>query len=374
MIKVCIIIINYNSWADTIGCLESVLRNSYVEYQIVVVDNNSPNRSMDYLKAWAEGKLNVWINPDNPLRSLSYPPVFKPIPYVYYTREEAEKGGDSEKEKDLKKLSRNHNSINMQYPLVFVQSRKNLGFGGGNNVGIKYAIKCDADCILLLNNDTIVDKDFLDKMVEIDEDGPNIGIIGPKILNIDGTQQTSFWKFHSYLNVFSHAILFNLFGNFYKYRKPSGLMDVDVVCGACMLLKMKVFEDIGLFDENFFLYSEETDICYRAKRKNYKIIHYSESNIVHFGARSSTKLSKIAVLNSYKSKIYFFHKHFGEIKASILEKFLIIGLYERMFLLMLKNMISRDKTSTQYVNNMKEVLIWYNHIYKQNIKRCTDEI
>ncbi|WP_211325081.1 glycosyltransferase family 2 protein [Hydrogenothermus marinus] len=90
--KVYIIILNYNGWADTIECLESVLRNDYPNYQVIVVDNDSPNNSMEYIKAWAEGKLDVWVKPNHSLRYLSHPPIKKPIPYVYYNREEAEKG------------------------------------------------------------------------------------------------------------------------------------------------------------------------------------------------------------------------------------------------------------------------------------------
>jgi len=91
MSKVYIIILNYNGWADTIECLESVLRNDYPNYQVVVVDNNSPNNSMEYIKAWAEGKLDVWINSENPLRKISFPPIPKPFPYLFYTREEVKR-------------------------------------------------------------------------------------------------------------------------------------------------------------------------------------------------------------------------------------------------------------------------------------------
>jgi GT2 family glycosyltransferase len=136
--KVYIILINYNGWADTIECLESVLRNDYPNYQVIVVDNNSPNNSIEYLKAWAEGKLDVWVNSDNPLRNLSFPLVPKPIPYIYYTREEAEKGGSPEIEEELKNKIPKH--ITSKYPLVFIQSGGNLGFAGGNNVVIKYAL------------------------------------------------------------------------------------------------------------------------------------------------------------------------------------------------------------------------------------------
>src|SRR3972149_4247713 len=100
-LKVSVIILNYNGWRDTIECLESVLRSNYPNYQVIVIDNDSPNKSMDYIKTWAESGLDVGINEDNQLRSLSNPPLAKPLPYVYYTREEAERGGDSVREKQL---------------------------------------------------------------------------------------------------------------------------------------------------------------------------------------------------------------------------------------------------------------------------------
>ena len=71
--KVYIVILNYNGWTDTIECLENVLRNDYPNYQVIVVDNNPPNNSMEYIKAWAEGKLDVRINLTNLLRNLSLP-------------------------------------------------------------------------------------------------------------------------------------------------------------------------------------------------------------------------------------------------------------------------------------------------------------
>ncbi len=134
MEKVYIIILNYNGWADTIECLESVLRNDYPNYQVIVVDNNSPNNSMEYIKAWAEGNLDVWVNPSNPLRKLSFPPVPKPIPYVFYTREEAEKGGNFEFEEKIK--GEIPNGITTKYPLIFIQTGYNGGFSYGNNVAM----------------------------------------------------------------------------------------------------------------------------------------------------------------------------------------------------------------------------------------------
>ena len=117
--KVYIILLNYNGWQDTIECLESVIKNDYPNYQVIVVDNNSPNNSMEHLKSWSEGKLDVWVNPHNPLGSLSFPPVQKPIPYVYYTREDAEKGGNlTLEEKRLIELEKENKQLKMENDIL----------------------------------------------------------------------------------------------------------------------------------------------------------------------------------------------------------------------------------------------------------------
>ena len=183
MKKVYVLILNYNGWKDTIECLESILRNNYLCYQLIVIDNNSPNNSLRYIKAWAKGKMDIWIKPDNQLRDLSYPPVPKPLPYVQYSREEAEKGGNPILELKTKRST----NAALKYPLIFIQSGDNLGFAAGNNVGLRYALSInDFDYIWLLNNDTVVDKDALFQLIQKAEQyknkGYNIGIIGSKLL------------------------------------------------------------------------------------------------------------------------------------------------------------------------------------------------
>ena len=148
--KVAIIILNWNGWEDTIECLESVFRISYPNHKVIVVDNGSTDSSMEKIKNWADGKLEVLTpGPAHHLYHLSHPPVKKPIPYVYYTREEAEKGGNFTIEE----------KITLPYPLILIQTDENLGFAGGNNVGIKYTLcNKNIDYLLLLNNDIVVDK------------------------------------------------------------------------------------------------------------------------------------------------------------------------------------------------------------------------
>ena len=93
MKKVCVLIVNWNGWKDTIECLESVFRNDYSNYQVVVCDNGSLDGSMEHIKAWAQGELDIYLPKNDQLRVLSFPPVSKPVRYVQYDRKEAETGG-----------------------------------------------------------------------------------------------------------------------------------------------------------------------------------------------------------------------------------------------------------------------------------------
>ena len=189
--KAGIIILNYNNWQDTIECSESVLRNDYPNYQVIVIDNGSPNNSMKYIKTWAEGRQEVLTpEPSHPLYHLSHPPVKKPIPYIYYTREEAEKGGDFELEEKLTKEWQEQRKSNNKeliptspYPLIFIQTGENLGFAGGNNVGMKYTLKRDDfKYVWLLNNDTVIDQNTLTEMIKLAESNEKIGMVGAKLL------------------------------------------------------------------------------------------------------------------------------------------------------------------------------------------------
>jgi hypothetical protein len=89
--KVSIVILNWNSWKDTVECLESVFRIDYPNYQVIVLDNNFPNNSMECIKGWAKGKLDAWIKPNNPLRYLSYSSIKNPVPYVFIIEKKQKK-------------------------------------------------------------------------------------------------------------------------------------------------------------------------------------------------------------------------------------------------------------------------------------------
>ena len=259
--KVAIIILNWNGWKDTIECLESVFRNTYPNYQVIVVDNDSTDDSIEKIKAWAEGKQEV-LTPESthPLYNLSHPAVKKPIPYIYYTREEAEKGGNFELEERVIREWQRRRKINSKelnptssYPLIFIQTGENLGFAGGNNVGIKYAMtKDNFDYIWLLNNDTVMNKDALAHLINNIKGCSGIGVVGSKLL-----------KYHKYnfIQTTGGGRIFPWVGiekGIAVNKEDKGQWNkeiiLDYITGASFLIKTDVVHHVGLIDENFFLY------------------------------------------------------------------------------------------------------------------------
>jgi len=335
--KVAIIILNWNGWKDTIECLESVFRNTYPNYQVIVVDNGSTDGSIEKIKDWAEGKQEV-LTPEllHPLYHLSHPPVKKPISYIYYTCEEAEKGGSFKLEEKITKEWQEQKKPNSKELnptssclLIFIQTGENLGFAGGNNVGIRYTIlKSDSNYIWLLNNDTVVNKNALIEMVKLSENDEEIGMVGSKLLYYDkkdiiqalgGTDQIN-WK-----TIGKHIC---------SFEKDQSKLDTNFeikgyVHGASLLVKKKVIKMTGMFDDKYFMLVEETDWCFRASELGWKLFCSGKSKIWHKGGASSGKsaqkvffgrqsirssLNKFVIVNYYMTRnhLYFVKKHFGK--------------------------------------------------------------
>ena len=155
----CVILLNWNGWKDTLECLESVFRLDGKDFRVIVCDNASTDGSLEKIKQWARGELAAeCANPQ--LSGLTSPPVAKPIQYLEMTREQAEArtGG-------------------WEAPLTLIQTGGNLGFAGGNNVGLRLALG-DPDCqyFWLLNNDTVVKPTALSAMVRLMQQMPEIGL------------------------------------------------------------------------------------------------------------------------------------------------------------------------------------------------------
>lgn len=303
--KVYIIILNYKTWADTIECLESVLRNDYENYQVIVVDNDSPNNSMEYIKAWADGKLDVFVSKDSPLRNLSYPPIPKPISYLFYTKDEIE----------LLELE------NKYAPLIFIKSDYNGGFSYGNNLGIKYALKKDDfDYVWLLNNDTVIEKDALknlvDKALYYKKQNKKIGIIGSKILYYDKPKiiQSVGCKMNKFLGTSSQ--IGELEKDMGQYDNEDIVKEFYYITGASMFITKDFLKDVGLLSEDYFLYYEEPDLAERGRKKGYSLGYSFTSRVYHkegstIGSSSKGELkSELSDYYSLKNRVVFMKKFY----------------------------------------------------------------
>ncbi len=151
--------------------------------------------------------------------------------------------------------------------IVIDNDKKNLGFAGGNNIGIKQALKNGADYVLLLNNDTVVEPNFLKKLVEVGERDEKAGILGP----IGGKIN---WFYTKGIHVTKNN---------------------DYISGVCMLVKREVIEKIGLMPKNYFLYFEDVDWCLRARKAGYKCVLVPSSKIWH-KVSSSTKAESFSYI------------------------------------------------------------------------------
>lgn len=182
-------------------------------------------------------------------------------------------------------------------PLVVIKNSKNLGFSGGNNVAIKYALENGADYVLILNNDTYVDKEFLTELLKVAEQDNSVGILVPKIYFAPG------FEFHKekYSKKERGKVFWygggkmdwaNVIGchrgvdevDKGQYDKTE---ETEIATGCCMLVKKEVFENVGLFDDKYFLYYEDSDLSIRAKNKGFKIVYVPTSIIWHKNAGSA---------------------------------------------------------------------------------------
>ncbi len=217
--KVAIIILNYNGKIDTLECLESIFRISYSNFRVILVDNNSEDGSVEAVR---------------------------------------------------KKFGRR---------VGIVQNKQNLGYAEGNNVGIRKALDGGADYILVLNNDIVVNPNFLDILLKNVQSHPDFAVFSPQIRKLPEKNKIWYgggrfvWPVGS-IQMFNRNHLMNRA----KLKKPT---QVSFVTGAAMLVKATVFKKVGFFDKKFYLYWEETDWEARAQKAGYKFLYVPDSVIWH---------------------------------------------------------------------------------------------
>lgn len=201
-----------------------------------------------------------------------------------------------------------------EFPQVkLIENKTNLKFGRANNEGVRFS---RGEYILVLNPDTVISENALDKMVVFMKNNTDAGILGPKLLNPDGTLQFSCRKFFTLRAIFVRRTFFGrIFPNSKSLREylmsdwdHNDVREVDWLMGACLLVRRNVLDVAGLFDEKYILYFEDVDLCYRVKKAGYKVYYYPEAIISHSYQRESEKIFSKKMAWHIQSAIRFFNK------------------------------------------------------------------
>jgi GT2 family glycosyltransferase len=189
--------------------------------------------------------------------------------------------------------------------VILVRNEKNLGYGGGNNIGIMSALSMGSEYVLILNPDVIIEKTAIEILINTLIKNDQIGIVGPKILSPD----SSIWSRGGKIDPIRYSAGLIDYGNSDRYKdRDKKIVDVDFVSGTAIMVRREVFEKIGLFDEQYFLYYEDVDFCLRAKRAGFRVALVSSSRITHYESLIVGKRSSLKKYNMSRSRMLFMSK------------------------------------------------------------------
>ncbi len=261
-----IILVNYKTADDTIECIESLRKVDYDNFKIIIVENGSKDDSYIKLKGFCKDE-------------------------------------------------------------ILINSEENLGFAGGNNLGIERALNDNAEYVLLLNNDTTVNEQFLTKLVDAFSYDSNVGIVGCKI------------NYYSQPNIVNYAggeIDWNKFTTYF-YRtdelddKDEEIKEITFVSGCAMMINRSVIEKIGMLDHSYFMYYEDTDYCAKALDGGFKLLYQPKSVIYHkISSSSGGDLSPFVLYWSTKNRQKFKNKFSNHLSKSKLLYFNIFYAINRI--------------------------------------------
>lgn len=218
--------------------------------------------------------------------------------------------------------------VRKKFPWVnLIVNKENLGFATANNQAIR---KLRGEYIFLLNPDTVVQERSIREMILYMEKNPDVGILGPKLLNYDGSIQREMSPFPRILD--SILILLRLhrikpFRNIvYPNYNYNIAREAEHLMGSALLISKKVFESVGVFDEDFFLWFEETDLQKRTIDAGWKIVYYPKAVIKHFGAQSSKQLNPFRKQTIWNRSLWvYFKKHHSIFKSLVLIPFMALS-------------------------------------------------
>lgn len=291
--KVTIIVLNYCNSTDTIDCLKSFEKIRYQAFNVVIIDNNSNDNSFDIIKNYLKTMKN------------------KRVAFFNSTLDSQHDVND--------------------YDYILINSKHNGGYGFGNNIGIKYALSKNCDYILVLNNDTIVDPDFLEPLIDTCRKKTNIGILTSKIYYHDRPDVIWFngGSFSQCTAQVKHINIGEENSGQTPYKKNT------FISGCMWFIPKNIFDTVGLINEDYFMYIEDLEFSQRVLREGYELAVCPESVIWHkVGSTTGGGLSEFSVYWRSKNMNHFIRNYITTLHCKITAS-VIYNVY--MILKLLKN-------------------------------------
>ena len=322
-----IIVLNYNNWADTLACAESILASTYQNFTLVIVDNASPDNSMRYIRKWAKGELESWTPPKDPLRPLSIPPRPKPLDFVYI--DDIQNYHDKQKHK-----------------VVLIQSHENKGYSAGNNLGLAYAkMQDDFDYIWILNNDTVIEKETLRKLIDCAKSkDERFGLFGTTLLFYDAPDKIQAFgaTFNPFVAVQKHNLAHVAYSK--ELVRNFDQTTLDYIIGASMFMRRSCIDTIGDMPEEYFIYFEEIDLATKCKNENIKFHICSDAVVYHKESASidqiDQKVSAFSDFYAMRNRLIFTRKYYP---------YLLPTVYLGLFISLLLRLKRGDKTGMKNI-------------------------
>ncbi len=301
MVDIAFIIVNWNTRDILLDCLNSIYKTvSDIDTEIYVVDNNSTDGSQEAVK--------------------------KNFPSV-----------------------------------ILIENKTNTGFAYANNQALSIM---QGRFAVLLNSDAVLKEDAITTLMTFMNNSPGVGIAGVQLLNSDGSRQNSIDNFPSIeTEIFNKSILRIFFPDKYpsKNRSYQNPIEVNSVIGACMMIRKEAIDEVGVFDENYFFFLEETDWCYRMHKKGWKVFHVPDATVFHLSGHSKKKEPWRSQIEYCRSLYKYFKKNKSTVSYIIIRILKPCKIFVNFILNILENLITLFQKESSRARLLKyyKLLIWH---------------
>jgi len=214
-----------------------------------------------------------------------------------------------------------------------IENQENTGFARANNRAIRQS---SGRYVLLLNPDTQIRPGALESLVHFMDEHPEAGAAGAQILNPDETLQTSCYPAPTLTRELWRMLHLDALWLHGEYRMADWSLDkpreIEAALGACLILRTKALNQVGLLDESYFMYSEEIDLCHRLRQAGWHVYWVPQARVLHHGGQSTRQVATAMFLRLYQGKIRYFRKHYGQSSARLYKLILLLSSLPRLLL------------------------------------------